>query len=117
MSMGGREEPWKAAEAGLARAEQWLMAPDAQACEAAVAELEAVEGALRAALSSSTHAWPDGGLAHSLSTRLRRVSLLLDNAAAFRLGWARVLGAMAGGYTERGEPRPLQPPTSIELEG
>lgn len=117
MSMGGWEEPWKSAEAALGRAEQLLMAPSTQACEATAVQLEAVEGALRAALSSSTAARPEPGQVQRLRGGLRRVTLLLDNAAAFRLGWARVLAAMVGGYTERGEPKPLQPPASIELEG
>jgi len=42
---------------------------------------------------------------------------LWENAAAFRLGWARVLGAMTGGYTERGEPKLLEPPATIAIEG
>ncbi|MGC8791968.1 MAG: hypothetical protein ACP5U2_01085 [Bryobacteraceae bacterium] len=112
--MAGAAGSWEQLALRLSRAEQLLLAPGAEACEAAATELEEVERALRAA--------PKGGAgarlaAESLRERLRRVSRLLENAGELWRGWGRLLGALAGGYTASGEPAPLEPPASLNLEG
>ena len=108
---------WAKAEARLARAAQTLLSPSPDACEAAVAELEAIENVLRSLLAQPRAALPAAEQAKRFQASLRVVSGLWENAAAFRLGWARLLGAMTGGYTERGEARLPEPPATIALAG
>ena len=42
--------------------------------------------------------------ARALETSLRRASRLLEAAAAFHENWWRCVGALCGGYTDRGAP-------------
>jgi hypothetical protein len=105
------------AEVRLTRAAQMLLKPTAEACEAAVTELESAEHLVRAALAGPPAALPGPDQVRRLQAALRGVIGLWENAAGFRLGWARVLGAMTGGYTERGEPKLLEPPATIAIEG
>jgi hypothetical protein len=42
---------------------------------------------------------------------------LIECGAAFHLGWARLLGAAAAGYTAQGSPGELTPARSVSLQG
>ncbi len=46
-----------------------------------------------------------------------RTSALLEHAAGFYLGWARLLYAAACGYTSRGEPAAPGPVRRVSVEG
>ncbi|HLK48202.1 MAG TPA: hypothetical protein VKT49_08710 [Bryobacteraceae bacterium] len=46
--------------------------------------------------------------ARSLESSLHRVKRLLEGAAAFHANWIRCLAAMCAGYTDQGQPAPLQ---------
>jgi hypothetical protein len=53
----------------------------------------------------------------ALAAELRAAGRLIEHGIAFQQGWARVLAAATNGYRPDGEPRPLQPPGSISVQG
>jgi len=89
-----------------------LCTQDLQAAHAALARLIAhlqTEGRQPPkSLQQKIQSWRD-------STRL--LSILLEQAAALRLGWARLLGSITQGYTPQGEPAPLSVAPGMSVEG
>lgn len=113
---------WDAVAARLERAARCLLAPTPGAVEEAATELESVESRLRELLRApeqvgSWQAVVDARSLRELQRSLRIVALLLENAGALRVGWARLISVMAAGYTSQGQPAPLQPPPSVVMEG
>ena len=53
----------------------------------------------------------------ALQGDLKRAGQLVQSGLALQLGWARVLGAAAGGYTASGDAAPLSPPVQHSLQG
>lgn len=53
----------------------------------------------------------------ALSKELALAAALLEGAASFYLGWARLLYTAAGGYTARGEPASPGPVQRVSVEG
>ena len=70
--------------------------------------MEAARTALAAAVSSA----PPAAMARELS----RVRALLEGAAEFYSGWARVLMANACGYTAGGGPATLSPSGTVAVQ-
>ena len=55
--------------------------------------------------------------ASRLQTGIRRAGRLLSSASGYHAGWLRILSAMAGGYSPRGEAAPMPGMRRISLEG
>jgi len=55
--------------------------------------------------------------ASRLQAAVRRAGRLLSSACRYHKGWLQILGAMAGGYTTRGDAVPLPGMRRISLEG
>ena len=53
----------------------------------------------------------------ALKDDLRMVRGLIDHGAEFYRGWAKLLGAAAGGYTPWGEAAPLAPSAAVSVHG
>jgi hypothetical protein len=89
--------------------------------------MRASEGALgRAAetLRQGQSAWdwksaaePARNEASRLETALRRAGCLLASASRYHAGWRRILSALTGGYSPRGEPVSLPDVRSMSIEG
>jgi len=54
---------------------------------------------------------------HALRREIAGLKRLIGGGAAFYRGWARLLGAAAGGYTPSGEAAPVVPAQSISIRG
>ncbi len=116
------EDPLRRARAHLKELHSLLVAPTPESLEESVPRLQAaaeclrnVEGALR---SGTAAARPT--LLPELSELKRQVSLvqaLLQQAAGFYFGCARLLAATAVAYTASGEPAVPAPPRRLRLEG
>lgn len=52
-----------------------------------------------------------------LQTALRRTGRLLSTASHYHAGWLRILSAMTGGYSPRGEAAPMPGIGRLSLEG
>ena len=52
-----------------------------------------------------------------LQTGIRRAGRLLSSASRYHAGWLRILSAMSGGYSSRGEAAPMPGLRRISLEG
>ncbi|MCS7314086.1 MAG: hypothetical protein RMI94_05815 [Bryobacterales bacterium] len=106
----------------LEQASRRMLEPTPEAIEQVARELESVESCLRQRLGAAGDALPGLGgaelrLLRELRRQTRRAAVLLENAAALRLGWARLLSVMTAGYTPQGEPAPLETPASLIVEG
>lgn len=54
---------------------------------------------------------------HALRREISGLKRLIARGAIFYRGWARLLGAAAGGYTPNGEPAAMAPAGSISIRG
>jgi hypothetical protein len=89
--------------------------------------VRACEGALKRAaeaLRQGRRVWdwqPAGEAAKSETARLqiviRRASRLLSNASQYHAGWLRILSAMTGGYSPKGEAVPISGMWRMSIEG
>jgi len=123
-----REDPEAAAQRlrgawqGLEQAGRNLLYPSAENLDAACGDLELARSCLEQ-LAESCRRAPDenrAAIREGLSTlrgQLDRVRALLEQAGGLRLGWARLLAAMVGGYTREGTPAPLTANPSLSVEG
>jgi hypothetical protein len=57
------------------------------------------------------------GEAARLATALRRAGCLIASASRYHAGWRRILSAMTGGYSPRGEPVSMPDMRSLSIEG
>lgn len=75
--------------------------------ESAVTELRAFRTSIAASqhIDGKTEALNE---TRSLQSSIGRVKQLLENAGAFYANWIRCLAALCGGYTDRGQPAPLE---------
>ena len=55
--------------------------------------------------------------ARRLQIAVRHAARLLENAGEYHAKWNRILGAMTGGYTTRGDPAPVIRPGRVCLTG
>jgi hypothetical protein len=55
--------------------------------------------------------------ASRLQAAIRRATRLLSSASRYHAGWLRILSAMSGGYSPRGEAAPMPGLRRISLEG
>ncbi len=55
--------------------------------------------------------------AHRLQSAVRQAARLLESALDYHARWNRILGAMTGGYTERGDPAPVIRQGRVYLTG
>ncbi len=109
------------AESELGAAHRQLMTPTPEGLEAVCQALESA-GAAMASVRTTLAEQPAQTLALreallKLQSQARLLAALLDHAAQFHLGWARLLAASVAGYTESGQPAPLAPPPTISLRG
>jgi hypothetical protein len=95
-----------------------LASPEALTrCEGA---LERAAAALRQ--GHATWDWKSAGEAAGieavrLQAVIRRAGRLLSNTSRYHAGWLRVLSALTGGYSPRGEAAPMPGMRRISLEG
>jgi hypothetical protein len=95
-----------------------LASPEAVwACERAL-------GRAAEALRQGRTVWalqPAGEAARSetarLQTVIRRAGRLLSSASQYHAGWLRILSAMTGGYSSKGEAAPMQGIGRLSVEG
>jgi len=90
---------------------------DLTACEGALGR--AAEGLQRGQVAWN---WKSGGPAARLeAARLRtaicRAGRLLSSATQYHAGWLRILSAMTGGYSRRGEAAPMPSMQRMSVEG
>lgn len=109
------------AQASLSAARQHLVIAPAGSLEPIENELKAAEAALlRLAGACTPGCCQTTQLAEGLrelKASAQLLAALLEQAAAFRLGWARLWSALAGGYTAGGEPAPLALPPTLSVQG
>ena len=120
MPFGTVVEQLAAARLALDRAGELLTAPSPQALDCCSSVLEAtgrqlVEWQPRLAEEAGN---PDAlAEAWRLRRSFRRTERLLQNASDFHCNWARLRGAMTGGYTSAGEAAPVLHGHRISLQG
>jgi len=89
-----------------------LLAPTPQQLDRTAQLLAAAVAEVRAGLDEAAHlAEPPEPLraeARRLQKSIGRMRCLLEAAAAFHTNWARILGALCAGYTDRGEAAALE---------
>lgn len=95
-----------------------LASPEALACCEGV--LQRAAEALRR--GQAAWDWKSAGEAarteaSRLQAGIRRAGRLLSSASRYHAGWLRILAAMTGGYSPRGEAAPLPGMGRISLEG
>lgn len=109
----GELGPVGLARASLRDARRLLLRPTVSSLEESAARLGAAVDALR-------EYRPGPGADAELAELRKEVSVaaaLVEGAAAFYSGWARVLFTAACGYTARGEPAAPGPVRRISVEG
>ncbi|HOL71248.1 MAG TPA: hypothetical protein PLA43_14745 [Bryobacteraceae bacterium] len=109
----GELGPVGRARASVSDARRLLLRPTVDSLEESAAHLETAVGALR-------EYRPEPGAETELEELRKEVSLaaaLIEGAAAFYSGWARVLFTAACGYTASGEPAVPGPVRRISVEG
>ena len=109
------------AQTSVREARRLLGAPNAGTVEESAAHLRTAVDSLQALQDAvRVERKPSPELVAAL-TELRkditRTSTLLDHAAGFYLGWARLLYAAACGYTSQGEPASPGPVRRVSVEG
>jgi hypothetical protein len=96
-----------------------LLSPAPDALDRCAVFLETASRELEAYRSEIAEARGDA-MAMEAAWQVRRSFLragtLLENAARFHSNWLSIRGAMAGGYTDRGEPAPVRHHARISLE-
>lgn len=111
------------ARASVRETEQLLISPSASTIEDVASRLETASGcleALRDSLRSHGGRPAPAELAAEVSElrdQIARASALLEAAARYHFGWARLLYAAACGYTARGEPAAPGPVRRLSMEG
>ncbi len=109
------------AQSSVREARRLLAKPNARTVEESSTHIRKALDSIEA-LQEAVHAQrkPAPQLVSAL-TDLRkdvaRTSKLLEHAAGFYLGWARLLYAAACGYTSRGEPAAPGPVRRVSFEG
>jgi hypothetical protein len=99
--------------AGVREARRLLLCPTAGSLQECAAHIES-------AVQSVREFKPVPGAAAELADLRKEAALataLLEGAAAFQLGWARLLFTAACGYTARGEPAPPGPLRTVSVKG
>ena len=109
-------EPPTDLRSGLFRLNESLLnATSPGEIEGSLSELEALGQSLRLLDTPPT---PEVAVQLiALQADLKRAAQLVQSGLALQLGWARVLGAAAGGYTASGDAAPLFPPVQHSLQG
>ena len=112
-------ERLSATRAQLDAASEQLLSPTADAVDRCSALLEAACRRLTDCRDEVAAAQGDAAAleeAWKVRRSFLRTTRLLENAARFHENWVAIRGAMTGGYTNRGEPAPLQHPGRVCLE-
>lgn len=120
----GIEVRWLRAAEQLDRARRSLLEPTPEKLAAVERALEAACAEMERLRDSVAEAPPwdaeRDGLRQALRQWRRSTALLaalLDSAARFHLGWARMLAVTLGGYDASGQPAPLPRASTVSLEG
>ena len=82
----------------------------------AVDQMQLLERRLR----SGVHQGNREGLSRDLNglrAELNTIQSMLEQAVCFHLAWAQMLGAAAGGYTQKGRARELEIRPRVSIEG
>ncbi len=90
-----------------------LLAPTPEEILRELSALEEVVNVLRGLSPDRS----ERGEIEALQGEVRQVARLIESAAEFHAGWAKVLAAAAGGYTPAGAPVPLDTPSSLSVQG
>ncbi len=112
-SMGDELGAVSRARASVGEARRLLVRPTVRSLEQSAAHIEAAVNVLQTFQ-------PRPGAAAELAALRKEVAIaaaLIEGAAAFYFGWARVLFTAACGYTARGEPAPPGPVRRVSVEG
>jgi hypothetical protein len=94
-----------------------LLAPSPEALESHLPALEAALHELQCDPQGLQHDSRSRRDLEALARELRVVGSLIEHGIAFQQGWAKLLAAATGGYRPDGEPRPLQTPGRISMQG
>ena len=100
-----------AARAAVDDACQLLLSPTAEQMDRCARLLESAVAELRAFRTSINASSPRAELpaeARSLQRSIGCAKRLLESAGAFYANWIRCLAALCGGYTNQGQPAPLE---------
>lgn len=121
---GAGELGWaRQAQASVREAGRLLASPSARRIEEAAAHVQAASRCLEALQGSLGSRGPGPAPAElaaelvELRRQVARASALLEGAARFHFGWARLLYARACGYTVSGEPAAPGPVRRLSIEG
>jgi hypothetical protein len=119
---GGAELGWlKRARESLGEAQRLLLRPTARTVEDSNLHLQAAVCCLEALTHSrrpgAKPAQEVAAEARELRKDIGRTAALLEGAAAFYFGWARVLYAATCGYTAQGEAATPPPGRTLSVEG
>lgn len=120
--MAAGPSPWDEVAPRLEWGARRLLELAPEAIEEAAGEFERIERRLRELVRADGERGagppcPEARTLRELRRQVRLAALLLENAGALRLGWARVLSVMTAGYTPHGEPAALKPPATVAVEG
>jgi len=128
MAGGDWRQTIREAQADVAEAQAQLRRPTAEAVESTRPGLERATGALERLVKCLKAGDPQGAGAggnrqelrsgmETLRREVARTRVLLEGAAALRLGWAGRLYAAACGYTAQGEPAMPEVARRVSVEG
>jgi hypothetical protein len=120
----GHQEPerWlETVHAAVQEANRLLMDSKPEALEGSAAALQRARRGLRRAVDCYNLSNPPAKAGmraelEELRKGLRGHHLLLEHAAAFYDGWARLRNSLTGGYTAQGEPAPVEPGRRLLIE-
>jgi hypothetical protein len=109
------------AHAAVEKVRLLLHAPTAEALDRSISYLEQAVACVKA-LQAAPHPGPKERLAAAaglagLRQAVCRVTALLENFAAFHLGWSRQLAVAVSGYTPAGEPATPGLRGNLSVEG